>query len=76
VDELKDYFKNQLDQKDIPTYFYGLETPVENDIFGQNDNSQIEIKIMSFKKSLEEFPENLQYVRQMSNGMIPLFKQP
>ena len=59
---IETHFKNQVDSGATEMFFYGLEN---------EDQSKVEIK--SHKGTLESFPNTLEYIRHLSEG-IPLFK--
>ena len=58
---MNEYFKNQID-RGFEVFFYGLE------------RGPLNISIMRHKGSLEDFPTNLEYVRQLTDDW-PLFKE-
>ena len=58
---MKEHFKNQID-RGFEVFFYGLE------------RDPLNISIMRHKGSLEDFPTNLEYVRQLTDDW-PLFKE-
>jgi hypothetical protein len=60
---MKEHFKNQIEQGATEMFFYGLER-----------QEPFTVSIMSHKGSLDSFPNNLEYVRHLTDGM-PLFKE-
>ena len=64
---ITEIFKEQIDKGVTVMFFYGIETSVEK-------VEDIHIDIKSHKGSLDTFPDNLEFVRMMAQG-IPLFRK-
>ena len=60
-------FKEQIDKGATVMFFYGIETSVEK-------VEDIHIDIKSHKGSLDTFPDNLEFVSMLTQG-IPLFRK-
>jgi hypothetical protein len=59
---MNEYFKNQIEQG-AEMFYYGLQS-----------EEPLTIRLRQHKGSLDSFPTNLEYVRQLSNDW-PLFKE-
>lgn len=60
---IAEHFKKQIEQGATEMFFYGLERA-----------EPFTVSIMSHKDTLDNFPNNLEFVRMLSEGM-PLFKE-
>ena len=60
---MKEHFKHQIEQGATEMFFYGLER-----------QEPFTVSIMRHKGSIDSFPNNLEYVRHLTDGM-PLFKE-
>jgi len=63
---IREIFKEQIDNGATEMWFYGIETPAEK-------VEDIRIDIKSHKGSLDTFPTNLEFVRMMTPSN-PLFR--